>query len=403
MILDHTDQVPEFRAEVRAWLAANLPGGLPSDLTPEESAAFRAAWNTKLHEAGWICASWPKEYGGRGLSTLESIALTEEFARAGAPMRADWFGDTLVGPTILKWGTEEQKRTFIPRILKGEITWCQGFSEPEAGSDLAGLRTSARLVDGEWVINGQKIWTTRADEADYIFLLARTDPDAPKHEGISYMLVPMRQPGVTVRPIEQLDGAADFSEVFFTDAKAPAGCVVGGLHNGWRVAMTTLGFERGVSASMSHRRFEKEFEEILAEARRTGAAEDPVMRQRLAEQWSRVQLIRHGNMRILFDAVNGTDQAARLSATTKLWWSETHRATMDLAMDVLGAEGQVLTGDAEAAEDWIPGVGLRRGRPDYPASPAQRAFLFSRSDTIGGGTSEIQRNVIARRVLKLPR
>jgi alkylation response protein AidB-like acyl-CoA dehydrogenase len=405
-ILDYAELAPEFRAEVRSWLAANLPDGWLSgelEMTPEQREQFRIEWNAKLHDAGWICASWPTEYGGRGLTPLENIILTEEFGRARAPMRADWFGDTLVGPTILRWGTEEQKQEYIPKILRGEITWCQGFSEPEAGSDLASLRTTARLDGDEWIINGQKIWTTRADDADYIFLLARTDPDATKHRGLSYLLVPMRQAGVEVRPIEQLDGAADFSEVFFTDARAPEDCVVGGLNNGWQVAMTTLGFERGVSASMSHRRFEKELDGIFAEAKRTAAADDPVIRQRLVEQWIRVTLIRYGNMRILFDVLNETGQAKRLSAMTKLWWSETHRATMDLALDVLGPEGQILTGDLSETEKWIPGIGLRRGRDEYPASARQRAFLFSRSDTIGGGTSEIQRNVIAQRVLKLPR
>lgn len=406
MILDYEDLVAPFRAEVRAWLAENLPGGWPSadgPMSKEERAQFRAEWNQKLQSAGWICASWPREYGGRGLSTLEALVLTEEFAQVSAPMRADWFGDTLVGPTILQWGTEEQKQEFIPRILRGEITWCQGFSEPEAGSDLASLRTTAQLVGDEWVIDGQKIWTTRADEADYIFLLARTDPEAPKHQGISYLLVPMRQPGIEVRPIEQLDGAADFSEVFFTSARAPVGCVVGGVNNGWTVAMTTLGFERGVSASMSHRRFEKELDEILQVARQSGATRDGVLRDRLVQQWIRVQLIKLGNQRLLFDAINETRQAAALKATTKLWWSETHRDTLDLAMDVLGPDGQVLMGEQGAESDWIPGVGLRRTLRDYPASPLQRAFLFSRSDTIGGGTSEIQRNVIAERVLKLPR
>ena len=405
-ILDYTDLAPEFRAEIRSWLELNLPEGWRSGelpMTPEDREQFRLDWNAKLQTAGWICASWPKEYGGRGLTPLENIILTEEFARARAPMRADWFGDTLVGPTILHWGTEEQKQEFIPKILRGEITWCQGFSEPEAGSDLASLRTTARLDGDEWVINGQKTWTTRADEADCIFMLARTDPEAPKHQGLSYLLVPMRQPGIEVRPIEQMDGAADFSEVFFTDARAPEGCVVGGLNNGWKVAMTTLGFERGVSASMSHRRFEKELDGIMADAKRTGAAEDPLIRQRLVEQWIRVTLIRYGNMRILFDVLNGTDQAKRLSAMTKLWWSETHRATMDLAIDVLGPDGQVLTGDVSETEKWIPGIGLRRGREDYPASDRQRGFLFSRSDTIGGGTSEVQRNLIAQRVLNLPR
>ena len=405
MILDYAAEAAEFRAQVRDWLEANLPPDWESakrQQAAEEREQFRLEWKRKLHEAGWICASWPTEYGGRGLSPLETLVLTEEFARARAPMRADWFGDTLVGPTILQWGTEEQKREFIPRILRGEITWCQGFSEPEAGSDLASLRTSARLEGGEWIIDGQKIWTTRADEADYIFLLVRTDPQAPKHKGISYMLVPMRQPGVEVRPIEQLDGAADFSEVFFTGARAPEGAVVGGLNNGWRVAMTTLGFERGASASVSHRRFEKELDEIIEMARSSGATGDALTRDRLVQQWIKVQLIRLGNQRLVFDTLNDTRQAAALNATTKLWWSEVHKETLDLAMDILGADGQVLAGDADDPE-WIPGIGLRHGRSDYPASPLQRKFFFSRSDTIGGGTSEVQRNVIAERVLKLPR
>ena len=405
-ILDYTDLAPEFRAEIRSWLERNLPEGWLSGelpMTPEEREQFRIEWNAKLHKAGWICASWPKEYGGRGLTPLENIILTEEFARARAPMRADWFGDTLVGPTILHWGTEEQKQEFIPKILRGEITWCQGFSEPEAGSDLASLRTAATLDGDEWVINGQKTWTTRADEADYIFMLARTDPEAPKHRGLSYLLVPMRQPGVEVRPIEQMDGAADFSEVFFTDARAPRDCVLGGLNNGWKVAMTTLGFERGVSSSMSHQRFEKELAGLIGQARERGATADPLTRDRLVQQWIKVQLIKFGNQRLLFDALNGTHQADALRATTKLWWSRTHQGTLDLAMDLLGPDGQVLTGDPADEGNWIPGVGLRRGRADYPASALQRAFLFSRSDTIGGGTSEIQLGIIAERVLKLPR
>ncbi len=413
MIVDYEGEAAGFRAEVRAWLEANLPDGWPrqaGEQSPEDRARFRQDWNEKLYAAGWICASWPAEYGGRGLSQLESLILAEEFSQAKAPLRADWFGDTLVGPTILRWGTEEQKSTFIPKILRGEITWCQGFSEPEAGSDLASLRTSARLENGEgevggdhWVINGQKTWTTRADDADYIFLLARTEPEEPRHKGLSYLLVPMRQPGVEVRPIEQLDGAAEFSEVFFTDARAPESAVVGGRGHGWTVAMTTLGFERGVSSSMSHQRFEKELTGIIDQAREQGAAADPLTRDRLVQQWIKVQLIKFGNQRLLFDALNGTHQADALRATTKLWWSCTHQDTLDLAMDILGPDGQVLTGDPAGDGSWIPGVGLRRGRPDYPASALQRAFLFSRSDTIGGGTSEIQLGIIAERILKLPR
>ncbi|OWY60109.1 acyl-CoA dehydrogenase, partial [cyanobacterium TDX16] len=218
-------------------------------------AQFNDEWTAKLYEGGWICASWPKEYGGKGLDTMQAVVLNEEFAKAGAPMRADFFGDTLVGPTILQWGTEEQKQEFLPKILQGKIAWCQGFSEPDAGSDLAGLKTKAELDGDEWVINGQKIWTTQAGFADYIFVLARTDPEASKHAGISYLLCPMKQEGIEVRPIKQIDASAEFYEVFFTNARCPKDNVVGGLNNGWKVAMTTLGFERGTSATTGYRRF----------------------------------------------------------------------------------------------------------------------------------------------------
>jgi alkylation response protein AidB-like acyl-CoA dehydrogenase len=399
-------EVELFRAEVRAWLLDNLPTGWPEgrdQMEPEEHERFRDDWTGRLRAAGWICAAWPQEYGGRGLSPLENVVLHEEFTQAQAPMRADWFGDTLVGPTILRWGTESQKEEFIPRILEGSISWCQGFSEPDAGSDLASVRTRARLEGDRFVINGRKIWTTRADEADYVFLLARTDPDEPRHRGLSYLLVPMRQAGVEVRPIEQLDGAADFCEVVFTDAEAPADCVVGGLNNGWKVAMTTLGFERGASATTGHRRFEKELGEIIALARERGLDRDPLVRQRLAEQWIRVHVQRCHGLRTLADTAQGTREAASLGLLNKMWWSETHRRTMDLMMEILGPEGQVLTGQPDRTATWVPGVGMRRGRTDYPASARQRAFLFSLSDTIGGGTAEIQRNVVADRVLDLPR
>ena len=207
---------------------------------------------------------------------MENVVLNEEFARAGAPMRADFFGDTLVGPTILEWGTEEQKKEFLPKILKGEIAWCQGFSEPNSGSDLASLKTTAVLDGDEWIINGQKVWTTQAQVADFVFLLARTDPDAPKHKGISYLLVPMKQPGVEVRPITQPDGSSEFNEVFFDNARCPKDNVVGGVNNGWKVANTTLGFERGSSATTSYRRFERELEAIIEMATRQREDRRPV-------------------------------------------------------------------------------------------------------------------------------
>jgi alkylation response protein AidB-like acyl-CoA dehydrogenase len=374
-------------------------------MTPEERRKFHEGWTQKLFEGGWICASWPQEYGGKGLSIMQNVVLNEEFARSGAPLRADFFGDTLVGPTILQWGSEEQKKEYLPKIRSGQISWCQGFSEPDAGSDLANLKTRAVLDGDEWVINGQKIWTTQAKHADYIFLLARTDPEAPKHAGISYLLVPMKQDGVEVRPITQPDGSSEFNEVFLENARCPKENVVGGLNNGWKVAMTTLGFERGSSATTSHRRFEKELEHITDLARENGALQDPVIRQRLVRQWSKIQIMRVNGLRTLSATLSGKKDAgvASLGATNKMFWSETHRDTMNLAMDILGAQAQVLTGNATDEEEMVPGYGRRRGVAAYPASVLQSSFFFSRSETIWGGTAEIQRNIVGERVLGLPK
>ncbi len=402
MDLSYPPEAEAFRAEIRRWLADNLPEhwGEPGfAMTPEEKKAFNRDWTKKLHEGGWICASWPKEYGGKGLSLMESVVLNEEFARAEAPLRADFFGDTLVGPTILQWATEEQKRRFIPGILDGTIAWCQGFSEPDAGSDLASLTTRAELDGDEWVINGQKVWTTQAQFADYIFLLARTDPDAPKHAGISYLLVPMRQDGIEVRPIEQVDGSGDFNEIFFTNARCPRENVVGGENNGWKVAMTTLGFERGSSATTGYRRFRRELDTIIATARRRGRTGDPLVRQRLARAWTDVKIMQINGYRSLTDALHGTHHAAALGACNKMFWSEAHQRTMELALDILGLDAQVLTGSPDETVD----VRLRRGRADYPVSDLQASFFFSRSETIWGGTAEIQRNIVGERVLGLPK
>ncbi len=403
MDLTYPPEAEEFRVEIRRWLEENLPEGWGTpgfSLSREERKKFNEEWTEKLFEGGWICASWPTEYGGKGLSLIEQVVLNEEFARAGAPLRADFFGDTLVGPTILQWGTEEQKKEFIPRILSGTISWCQGFSEPDAGSDLASLATRAELDGDEWVINGQKVWTTQAQYADYIFLLARTDPQAPKHAGISYLLVPMKQDGVEVRPIAQVDGSADFNEVFFNNARCPKANVVGGVNNGWKVAMTTLGFERGSSATTGHRRFAREFDRILSEARRLGKTEDPIIRQRLARSWSNIKIMEINGFRTLTDALNGTHHTAALAACNKMFWSETHQETMELAMDILGMEGQVLRG-ADGDFELLPGV--RRGRSDYPVDDLQASFFFSRSESIWGGTAQIQRNIVGERVLGLPK
>jgi alkylation response protein AidB-like acyl-CoA dehydrogenase len=404
MDLTYPPEAEEFRAVIRDWLHENLPEGWGQPeftMTPEERTAFNQAWTAKLYAGGWICASWPEEYGGKGLTLLQQVVLTEEFARAGAPLRADFFGDTLVGPTLLQWGTEEQKQQFIPDILKGQISWCQGFSEPDAGSDLAGLKTKAELDGDEWIINGQKVWTTQARTADYIFLLARTDPDVPKHAGISYLLVPMKQDGVEVRPIEQIDGSAEFNEVFFTNVRCPKENVIGGVNNGWKVAMTTLGFERGTSSTTGYRRFLKEFNEILRLAQDRGLNHDPLIRQRLAQSWSKIKIMEINGYRTLTDVLAGTHTTAALSACNKMFWSEAHQQTMLLAMDILGPRSQILLGEG-AKESLLPGGHRARAR-DYPVNDLQALFFFSRSESIWGGAAEIQRNIVGERVLGLPK
>ena len=387
MDLSYPPEAEAFRVEIRQWLAANVPAAN----VPEDSQQLsNQAWTEKLFAGGWICATWPREYGGRGLTPTEAAVLSEEFDRAQVPLRADFFGDTLVGPTILRWGSEEQKKEFLPPILAGRTSWCQGFSEPGAGSDLASLTTRAELDGDEWVIHGQKVWTTNAHAADFMFLLARTDPAAPKHAGISYLLVPMRQPGIEVRPIRQIDGSAEFNEVFFEAARCPKDNVVGGVNNGWTVAMTTLGFERGTSAITGYRRFRTELDQLIALAQANGRAADPLIRQRLAAAWSKVKIMQIAGYRSLTAAVGGTNDGgvAALEATNKMFWSEYHQEVMDLAIDILGLAGQVLTG---------------AGTSDYPVSALQSSFFSAWSETIWGGTAQIQRNIVGERVLGLPR
>jgi alkylation response protein AidB-like acyl-CoA dehydrogenase len=406
MELTYTPEAEAFRSEIRGWLEEHLPQGWfepDFEMTPEERRAFNEDWPHRLYEGGWICASWPEEYGGKGLSILENVVLAEEFARAKAPLRADFFGDTLVGPTILQWGTEEQKKEFLPKIQRGEMRWCQGFSEPDSGSDLASLKTTAVQDGDEWVINGQKVWTTQAQYADYIFLLARTDPAASKHHGISYLLVPMQQDGIQVRPITQPDGTAEFNEVFFDDARCPLDNVVGGVNNGWVVANTTLAHERGMSATTSYRRFEEELDQMTAAARERGLDADLLLRQRLAAYYTKVQILRINGLRSLSAALEGRKDPAiaALGASNKMFWSEMHRDAMELALDLYGADGMLSTA-GPASRSW-PGNQRHRGRDQYPVSPMVSAFFFSRSETIWGGTAEIQRNIVGERVLGLPR
>ncbi|MEZ5238418.1 MAG: acyl-CoA dehydrogenase family protein [Microthrixaceae bacterium] len=385
MDLSYPPEAEEFRTEIRTWLEDNLPEGWFDEgfeMDPEEKKRFNEQWTHKLHEGGWICATWPEEYGGKGLSTMEGVVLAEEFARAKAPMRADFFGDTLVGPTILMNGTEEQKKYFLPRILDGSMRWCQGFSEPDSGSDLASLKTTAVLDGDEWVINGQKVWTTQAQFADYCFVLARTDPDVKKQAGISYLLVPMDQPGVEVRGIVQPDGTAEFNEVFFSDARCPVDNVVGGVNNGWKVANDTLGFERGMSATTGYRRFEEEYKNMVAKATGNGAISDPLIRQRLMRYYTKIQILRINGLRSLTATVQKRKDmgVTVLGVTNKMFWSEMHRDAMELALDIWGTEAFCSTAGEEVS--W-PATMRAEGREQYPVSQMMSAFFFAVRDDLG--------------------
>ena len=406
MELDYSPEDEAFRLEIRSWLKENLPKGWfdPGfEMSNDERKKFNDEWPNKLFEGGWICATWPKEYGGKGLSTMQGVVLSEEFANAKAPMRADFFGDTLVGPTLLQWGTEEQKKEFLPQILNGSMRWCQGFSEPNSGSDLASLKTSAVLDGDEWVINGQKVWTTQGHHADYCFLLTRTDPDAPKHKGISYLLVPMRQPGVEVRGIVQPDGTAEFCEVFFNNARCPKDNVVGGVNNGWVVTNSTLAFERGMSATTGYRRFESEYKAMARAAKENGMSEDPIIRQRLMTYYTKIQILKINGLRSLSTTLMGKKDLsmAALGATNKMFWTEMHKEAMELALDIAGADSMLV--DAALGDGNWPGTAREKRRPGYPVSSMMSAFFFSRSETIWGGTSQIQRNIVGERVLGLPK
>lgn len=375
----------EFRCAVRGWLDTNVTADLRGVDGPgreDEAFAGRLAFNRRLAAAGWTCLAWPAEHGGRGASLARQIVFHEEYARADAPARVDHIGETLVGPTLIAFGTPAQRRRFLPRIASVADLWCQGYSEPGAGSDLAAVSTRARLDADRWVITGQKVWTSLAHVADWCFVLARTHPvpdGGSRHAGLSYLLVPMRQPGVTVRPIRQLTGSADFNEVFFDDARTDADLAVGEPGQGWRVAMATLAYERGAATVGQQVGFQRELDGVLTLARRTGATGDPIVRDRLTRAWIGLSVLRAHTLRTLAFPASPED-----AATVKLLWSRWHRALGELAMEVLGAAGMA-TLDAGDVDRW------------------RRLFLFSRADTIYGGSDEIQRTIIAERALGLPR
>lgn len=391
MKLQFSPEDEQFRAEIAAWLPDNLVGefaqlkfrGGPGDehMFPDE----RKAWERKLAEGGWTCVGWPKECGGRGLSIEQQVIFFEEYARAGAPGRMGHIGEGLAGPTLIAFGSEEQKQKYLPGILSGTEFWCQGYSEPSAGSDLANVKTKARFDDasGKWLINGQKVWTSLAHESEYCFVIARTDPESRAHKGLGFFLIKMDQPGVTVRPIEQITGTSEFNEVFFDDAACAADDIVGLPGEGWKVAMGLLGFERGVSTLGQQMAFQNELNEVIKLAKSNGAASDPVIRQRIADAHIGLKIMRYNSLRMLSGGSDGSLQKEAL--IYKLYWATWHRDLGELAVDILGPEADILAG------------------APYELNRLQSLFLFTRSDTIYGGTNQIQRNIIAERGLGMPK
>jgi alkylation response protein AidB-like acyl-CoA dehydrogenase len=387
--MDLRDQPEDdaFRTEVREWLTSHVVGEFAAldgrGGSGDETYGFatRLAWEKELAAAAWTGIGWPVEYGGRGASIAHQVIFNEEYVRAKAPGRVSILGEGLIGPTLIQYGTAEQKARFLPPILAGTELWCQGYSEPNAGSDLANVQTRAELDGDEWVVTGQKVWTSLAHQSDWCFVVCRTEPGSQRHKGLSYLLVPMDQPGVEVRPITQLTRTSEFNEVFFDGARTAGANVVGEPGDGWRVALATLAFERGVGLLGHQLSFRRELDQLVALARANGRALDPLIRQRLARSYAELEILRYNTLRSL-SGVEGP-AAPPEASISKLFWATWHRQLGELAIDVRGPDGLV--------------VG-----PDYDLDAIQRTFLFSRSETIYGGSNEIQKNIIGERVLGLP-
>ncbi|MCZ7630735.1 MAG: acyl-CoA dehydrogenase family protein [Microthrixaceae bacterium] len=387
----------EFRTEVREWMHEHLRGDfevLAHRGGPGDEHAFvaeRMEWERELASGNWTCVGWPTEHGGRELPLHLEVAFHEEYARSGGPGRAGLIGEGLLGPTLIHFATPEIQQRFLPGIVSGEQFWCQGYSEPNAGSDLANVSTRARLEGDDWVIDGQKVWTSLAQWSDWCFVVARTEDGSTRHHGLSYLLVAMDQPGIEVRPIRQITGTAEFNEVFFDEARTPAHMVVGAPGEGWKVAMGTLAFERGVLTLGQQMAFQRELDHVVAGARRSGAWDDPVLRDRIMDLQVRVRIMRWNATRAL-----RTDDAAQLpreAMINKLYWATLHRDMGEAAMGALGADA-MLTRYSQADEG---DAGADEMSPDH------KLFFFSRSDTLYGGSNEIQKNLIGERALGLPR
>ncbi len=392
-----TPEQQSFRDEVRDWLGKNLPVDWVarlrqgSDVPRPEAYRFLRDWQRRMYEAGFVGITWPKEYGGRGLSFMEEMILHEEMALHKAPPVLNILAIGMAGPTIIAYGTEEQKKRYPAKMLSCEEIWCQGYSEPNAGSDLAALQTRA-VKDGEhYVVNGQKVWTSLAHVADWMMLLARTDPDAPKHKGITYFLVDMHSPGITVKPLKQLTGDEEFNEVYFDNVRVHESQILGGLNNGWAVGMTTLMYERlalGFGLQVRLRIALDGLVELARHTTKNGApvTRDPVMRQKLAQLWIDTEVFRYTGARAITKLLKGEVPGPEAS-TGKMMWVEGHQRLQELAMEIQGPYSQIMKGSP-----WAVAEGLW-----------QHTFLRSRANSIEGGTTEIQRNIIGERVLGLPK
>ena len=381
-----TPEEAAFRAELRSWLEENLPEGW-RELSPSSTrwnADVSREWSKKLYEAGYVGLTWPKEYGGRAAPYTHQAVFLEEMVRAEAPEHIGVIGLGMAGPTIISHGTDEQKNRHLANILSGQEVWCQGFSEPGSGSDLASLRTKAVRDNGHFVVNGQKVWSSFAHIADWCILLVRTDPNAKKHQGITYLLVDMHSDGVDVRPLNQMSGEPEFNEIFFNDVRVPIENVLGEVNAGWGVAMTTLLHERGTLGFALTSRLEVAMNKVVTLARETGADRDPLIRDRIARHWVELQGLKFTNYRALTTLVK-TGVPGPEGSIAKLFWSESNQRLTKLALEIMGPRAQ-LDGDE----------GIWDGYWQYQQ-------LRSRGNTIEAGTSEVLRNIIAERVLGLPR
>ncbi|HNP55558.1 MAG TPA: acyl-CoA dehydrogenase family protein [Gordonia sp. (in: high G+C Gram-positive bacteria)] len=405
-----------FARAVREWLDENLVGeyaqlrGRGGPGSEHEFFTERLAWNRHMAEAGWTCLGWPSRYGGRGATMSQRIIFHKEYARANAPDRVNHLGEELLGPTLIEFGTEEQKQRFLPGIVNVTELWAQGYSEPGAGSDLAGVATTARLDDDKWVINGQKIWTSLAHHSQWAFVITRSEPGSQRHAGLSFLLVPLDQPGVTIRPIQQLTGTSEFNEVFFDDAVTDADLIVGEPGGGWAVAMGLLQFERGVSTLGQQVGFARELDNLVEVAKANGALDKPAIATDLKRARIELAVMRAHAQRTLDAALgegdtgtairtaHGFDTSAGDASVAKLLWANWHRRLGELAMRVVGAPS--LVGPPTTSEGALNVV----TDPEHvELDEWQRLYLFTRADTIYGGSNEVQRNIIAERVLGLPR